>query len=252
MCIRDRYKTILSVLDDVPIVTAHQLSTWYWMAEYYCCSIGEIMAAALPAGFKLDSESKITLHQDFDHNAAELNDDEFMVAEALSIRKELTVDEVQQIINKKSTKKLINQLVEKGVIIVEEELKSGLQEKKEDFILLDPVYKSNPDLLTQALDHVAKSEIQTNILLAIIQYAKPNYEISKKELGKHADISPAALKALEKKNIIKIQRRKVNRDISTKLDIELPALSAEQEAAINNINVAFEKGKPVSYTHLNA
>ena len=99
------------------------------------------MAAALPAGFKLDSESKITLHQDFDHNAAELNDDEFMVAEALSIRKELTVDEVQQIINKKSTKKLINQLVEKGVIIVEEELKSGLQEKKEDFILLDPVYK---------------------------------------------------------------------------------------------------------------
>ena len=244
-----RYKTILSVLDDAPIVTGHQLSTWYWMAEYYCCSIGEVMAAALPAGFKLDSESKITLHHDFDYNAAELNDDEFLVAEALSMRKELTVDEVQQIINKKSTKKLINQLVEKGVIIVEEELKSGLQEKKEDFILLDSLYKSNPDLLTQALDHVAKSDIQTNILLAFIQYAKPNYEISKKQLAKHVDISPAALKALEKKNIIKIERRKVNQDISTKLDIELPPLSAEQEDAINNINAAFEKGQLISLLH---
>ncbi len=234
-----RYKTILSVLDEVPIVTSYQLNTWFWMAEYYCCSIGEIMAAALPAGFKLDSESKITLHHEFDHNATELNDDEYMVTEALTIRKELTVEEVQQIVNKKSTKKLINQLVEKGVIVVEEELKSGLQEKKEDYLILDPIYKSNPDLLTQALDSVTKSELQTNILLAFIQYAKPDYEISKKELSRHVTISPTALKALEKKNIISIQRRKTNRIVRTHLDIELPPLSEEQLEAINKINAAF-------------
>ena len=45
-------KEILDVLDERPVVTASQLEFWYWMADYYCCSIGEVMAAALPASLE--------------------------------------------------------------------------------------------------------------------------------------------------------------------------------------------------------
>jgi primosomal protein N' (replication factor Y) (superfamily II helicase) len=50
-------KPILNILDDEPIVYPNQLQLWQWMAEYYMCSQGEIMAAALPTNFKLSSET---------------------------------------------------------------------------------------------------------------------------------------------------------------------------------------------------
>ena len=47
----------LNVLDDEPIVGREQLLLWEWMAQYYMCTEGEVMAAALPANFKLSSET---------------------------------------------------------------------------------------------------------------------------------------------------------------------------------------------------
>jgi primosomal protein N' (replication factor Y) len=41
-------KPILDVLDDEPIVDKIQLDFWIWISEYYLCSIGDVMSAALP------------------------------------------------------------------------------------------------------------------------------------------------------------------------------------------------------------
>lgn len=45
-------KEILHVLDDGPFVSETTLRFWEWMAGYYLCSEGEVMAAALPAPFR--------------------------------------------------------------------------------------------------------------------------------------------------------------------------------------------------------
>ena len=42
-------REIIMVLDTTPAVTSEQISLWQWIAEYYMCSIGEVMSAALPA-----------------------------------------------------------------------------------------------------------------------------------------------------------------------------------------------------------
>lgn len=44
-----RLRDVIAVLDEMPIVTKEQLSLWQWIAEYYMCPIGDVMAAALPA-----------------------------------------------------------------------------------------------------------------------------------------------------------------------------------------------------------
>ena len=54
-------KEILNVLDAEPVVFEQQLKFWEWMASYYMCSEGEVMAAALPAHFKLSSETILVL-----------------------------------------------------------------------------------------------------------------------------------------------------------------------------------------------
>lgn len=59
-------KSILELLDDEPVVNQLQLKLFNWIADYYLCSAGEVMHAALPAGLKLSSESMVQLHPAFD------------------------------------------------------------------------------------------------------------------------------------------------------------------------------------------
>ena len=47
-------KPIAQLMDTEPIVTAHQLKLWQWIADYYLSSIGDVYKAALPAGLKAE------------------------------------------------------------------------------------------------------------------------------------------------------------------------------------------------------
>lgn len=240
-----RYKSILSILDETPVVTELQLKTWEWVASYYCCGIGEVMAAALPAAYKLDSESKIVLHPDFDLDLSELNDQEYLIAKALALQKAISIEDMRKILQKKSINKIIDQLVTKGIILIEEELLSGLQDKKEEYIVLDPKYQGDPDLMVGALDLVGKSALQTQVMLAFIQYARPKQEILRKDLGRHVNLTSPVLKAMEKKGIFILQKRPVAKGPPPDLKIELPDMTADQSKAVFEISAAFGDMKNV-------
>ncbi len=45
-----KIRPITAVLEDAPVVPSYQLALWQWMSSYYMCSLGEVMAAALPGG----------------------------------------------------------------------------------------------------------------------------------------------------------------------------------------------------------
>ena len=48
-------KSILSVTDKIPLINEHQLKLWLWISEYYLCSEGEVMKAALPSEISLST-----------------------------------------------------------------------------------------------------------------------------------------------------------------------------------------------------
>ena len=81
-------KPILNVLDSDPLINPEQLKLWEWIAQYYLCSEGEVMQAAVPANLKLSSESILIWNEDIDESYSDLNDEEFIVAEALELKKE--------------------------------------------------------------------------------------------------------------------------------------------------------------------
>lgn len=70
-------KFIEYLLDENPIITGNQYHFWKWIASYYLSPIGDVMNAALPANFKLASETKISLHPDFDGKTDRLSDRQF-------------------------------------------------------------------------------------------------------------------------------------------------------------------------------
>src|SRR5579872_6513737 len=139
-------KDIGNILDTEPILHPSQLQLWEWIANYYLCSEGEVMAAALPAHFKLSSETILVFNEETGDDFTHLDNDEFVVAEALHIKKELKLAEVQQLLVSSHVYPVIKRLIEKKVCFVWESLKETYSPKKESYVILNPEY-GNEDKL---------------------------------------------------------------------------------------------------------
>lgn len=85
-------KPILALLDEEPIVYPSQLALWEWMASYYMCTEGEVMQAAIPSHLKITSESVFLLNEDYVKDSAQLSDAEYIITEALEIKKRIKLN----------------------------------------------------------------------------------------------------------------------------------------------------------------
>lgn len=239
-------KPILSILDMAPILTEKQLRLWGWIAKYYACTIGEVMNAALPGKLKLNSDSKVYLSPTFDHNMQGLSDKEFMIIEALIIQKEISMSDIQGILGQKSITRLINKLIEKRLIFVRQILKTKYKPKIIDCVRFTTVYQENPELLNEAFELTAKSEKQTNALLAFVQIQKANKYVRKTDLYRKANIDISVIKAMVKKEIFEVYSRTVSRIKIEEVEIDdLPPLTDQQAAVMPIIRSSFTENKPI-------
>ncbi|MFZ1705093.1 MAG: primosomal protein N' [Saprospiraceae bacterium] len=241
-------KPIISVLDPLPVVSASMLEFWKWIASYYCCTLGEVMAVCLPAGMKLSSETSFILNPQYEGDFIELGDFEYMVAEAISIRHSLSVQDVQAIIQQKSIFHIIKNLLQSGVIVVKETLIEKFKPKKIRVVILDKPWSENIENSDPIFELTQRSEKQTRAILAYFQLAKNKVkEIPVSDIYALAKIDSGVLNALEKKNIFVIRDREVSRlgklEISGKVD--LPSLSTLQADVLEKIQTYLKKPLPV-------
>ncbi|MEO9004934.1 MAG: primosomal protein N' [Ginsengibacter sp.] len=241
-------KEILNVIDDEPVIYPKQLELWRWMSEYYMCSEGEVMAAALPTHLKLNSEAILIYNEEYGDDFSSLDDEEYLLAEALLIKKELKITEVQQIADIIHVYPLIKRLIEKRVCYVFESLTDKYKEKKENFVLLNPEYASD-EKLSQLMDDFGRAPKQLELLLAFLHYSKTNGEVSQPQLLKKSGATAAQLKGLTDKNILTIQRRSIDRiqALPRKMEVNFN-LNDSQQKALTEIEVVFEK-KEVCLVH---
>ena len=242
-------KPILSIIDTVPIISPLQYSLWQWMAEYYCCTIGQVMSAALPAGLKLNSETNISLSPVFDDNFELLNDKEYLIAEALTIQNELKIADVQAILNQKTIYPIINKLLEKRVIYLKETLKEKYKPKKIGCVRLKEPYHSDRQLLQEAFEKVAKAERQMEALMAFVQLDREQKFVQKSAIYKKANVTSTVLKAMEKKGIFDIYQKEISRLGGYEEELlETSELSEQQVRAIKEIKSIFRE-KNVALLH---
>lgn len=131
-------KYIMGILDEQPVVNSVQFEFWEWIAGYYVCHPGEIMAAALPSALRLNSEARIMLHPEFVDDKDALSDNEYLITEALHAQPRLTVDEVSKIVGFKKVMPLLKTMIEKRQLIMEEELEQREIPKKEIIRAVEP------------------------------------------------------------------------------------------------------------------
>jgi len=241
-----RPKDILSVIDDEPIINEKQLQLWQWMADYYVCTLGEVMNAALPAHLKLASETRLTLSPFFDKYFDGLDDKEYLIAEALTIQEEISIEDVRGILQQKTVYPLIRRMLDKKIIYLKEDLKSKYKPKKIGCVRLQEDYANNTELLKEAFEKVDRSDRQTEALMALIQLDRKQEFVRKQEVYKAANVDSQVLKAMEKKGIIEIYEREVSRlGGYEEAVIDADMLSDQQVKALKEINGHFDDQKPV-------
>jgi len=233
-------KEIINVLDPEPVVHRYQLQFWEWLADYYMCSEGEVMAAALPAHFKLSSETILVFNEEYGDDFSSLDNDEYLVAEALLMKHELTLNEVQKILDVTHVYPIVNKLIGKKVCYVWESLKQTFNAKKESFILLNNEY-DNEDKLSELLNNWGRAPKQMELLLSYLHLMKTQGEVTKAELLKKSNASDAQLKGLVDKGVLRIEKRNVERLVYAPKDVLVDfELSTAQQEALNNVKECFQ------------
>lgn len=241
-------KYLMDILDDEPLVNDIQLKFWDWVRQYYMCHLGEVMQAALPAALKLSSESAIALSPDFVLDTQSLNDFEYMIVEALQIKPKITISEVSKIIGFKKVMPLIRTMMEKGIVVMEEELNEKYKAKYERFARLTAEYRDEQKI-QELMDALTKRAFkQLEILLAYFTLGGDcDNDVLASELLKKANANSAALKTMSEKGIFEVYEKKVSRlkEYKVQTDVSTIQLTEAQQKAFDQIKQGFEENKPV-------
>lgn len=240
-------KYILELLDETEVIYPQQFKLYQWIADYYLCTLGEVLAAALPSGLKLSSESMVQLHPAF--NEAETNFDfserERMVINHLK-NDTMTYSQVAKLLGAKSIYSILKSLASKSAILLFEQVREKFRPKTEKHVRLQPQWVEKKKL-ESLFDSLAAKPKQEAVMLKYLQhvavFAHP--ELNQKGVAKSIlvdeEISASSLATLIKNNIMEEFDVVVPR-----FGFDDPAhttpllLSEKQEATRNEILHAFE------------
>lgn len=232
-------RPIVSIIDEEPIVYPEQVRLWEWIAEYYCCTIGEVMAGALPKGLKLVSETCIRLNPYVDlPKFHELSAKENIIVEALGNQQELSIEDIRKILKQITVYPLVKKLLERRTIYIHEELKYSFKPKVVDFIKLSQDVMESEEEQHLALDKVKRSEKQQRVLAYLLDQESLDLEHRKTNIISATETDHGVMRAMQKKSIIDIVKREVsrlNKDYYPNIQ-PFPELSMAQSAALDDLN----------------
>ena len=233
-------KEIHQILDEKPIVTQIQIKHWQWIASYYMCAIGDVYRGAMPSALLLESETLISQKTDSFVDTSLLSDDEFLVFEALQQQSSLKVQDIIAILNKKNIFPVIQKLIDKNILILQEEIQESYKPKLVRYVRLHPKYESSQGL-SELLEILKSANKQKEIVMRYFQLsATEKKPITVKKLVDEANSSSAIVKALIEKEIFEDYHLQVDRvNFNGKINDKELQLSLDQNDAFLAIKDSF-------------
>jgi primosomal protein N' (replication factor Y) (superfamily II helicase) len=202
-------KPIKGIIDEEPVVNERQLQFWRWITQYYMAAPGEVMQAALPAHLKLMGETRLEWVGD-DSIVYEWTDEAYLASEALQMRKELTITELRSIVGTRYFAAVLNELLEKEVIQINENLETTYKPRREKVVTLAAAYKEEKELIV-LFDQLSRAPKQLELLMAHTELSIKLGIVRQQDLLERTNASPAQVKALADKGIFIIEEKNVDR-----------------------------------------
>ncbi|HSP11502.1 MAG TPA: primosomal protein N' [Salegentibacter sp.] len=238
-------KPIHQILDKVPLITSNQLKFWAWISSYYMCAEGDVLRAALPGAFLLESEGVIQLkNKEAFPNDDSLSDDEFVLLEALQRQSSLKIQEVMKVLDKKTVLPVINKLLEKDLVVLNQEIYEQYKPKKTRYIKLSGNF-SKEAAMHELLDSLSRAPSQREIMLTYFSLtAKSRKPLKLKSLLKESKASPGTVKSLIDKGILEEFYQETDRvSFSGETTSKAIVFSEYQQKAFSEIEGHFKENK---------
>ena len=206
-------KSIFVVPDDTSLVLPSQLRFWAWMASYYLCSEGEVCKAALPAGLQPDSETVVSLCNDFEATDRLSQKAQATLDALATFSKPPTVAELERRSGQRNLLPTLTTLVNEGAVRVNEEVKAGIAPPRETFVHLSPHYPHEKSL-QPLFETLRRATGQERLLLHFLESARPfeadgRKELPRRELLQASGSSAALLNALVRRGALELVERTV-------------------------------------------
>lgn len=152
-------KEIIEVPDSAPLVNETQFAFWEWMSEYYLCHLGEVMNAALPAGLKPESESRIVcIDPEFEPESSYQK-----VFHLIRKHEGISLGELCRITGRKSLHRELSALMESGAVSMDEYLKPSGKTSPEFYLML------NKNAGTEDMDRLLRSPAKRKSLETLLK-----------------------------------------------------------------------------------
>ncbi len=243
-------KFILELIDREAVISQENLSFWQWIADYYACYIGDVMLAGLPAAFRLKSETKLLVSPDFTGDTTGFSDKEISILKFVAAKKNTDIDKIAAHIGDIRILPLITGLMERQVLIADEQLYDRYSPKTEDYLVFGEECRGKEQLQCRIKELESRKNCasQLETLMRFIVAEQKSGIVKRSDFQR--ENSPSSIQSLIRKGILSIERSACSR-LAGNLEIadsEAIILNDEQSEAYNRITQSWNT-KNVSLLH---
>jgi primosomal protein N' (replication factor Y) len=221
-------KEITGIVADFPLLSPIQIELAQWISEHYFSSIFDALSLMLPPGFE---RRAITCFQLTDSQVdLPLTPEQRQILHIMRGKKKTNLPELEKAIGKKKARQITDQLLDRKLITKTLELeKAKIKPKTLPYIKL-VVHREEIEAAKARLDK-SRAYKQAELLEFLTGQTQP---ISISELRKRLSCSPATIKALERHQLVSVERFRVRRDPLSHLSFTTsppPVLTSSQQTA---------------------
>ncbi len=229
-------KPIAEIIDNKPIVSQNQLLYWRRLADYYICSLGDIMRLALPSALRLQSDTTVIINEEITPD--NLSDKESFVYSILQNDNYLKINDLAKQCDFRPLP-VLRTLFERNIVHFDETITERYREKTIDIVTPNfDIYDT--ELIDKTIATIRRAKKQIELLDRIIALSLEYSDgIPKNKLKADDSYSESAFKSLVDKQLITIEHRVVSRVLFDKSSEQPKRLTMKQQKAVEAVEKVF-------------
>ena len=231
-------KPIAEIIDNKPIVSQNQLLYWRRLADYYICSLGDIMRLALPSALRLQSDTTVIINEEITPD--NLSDKESFVYSILQNNNCLKINDLAKQCDFRPLP-VLRTLFERNIVHFDETITERYREKTIDIVAPNfDIYDT--ELIDKTIENIRRAKKQIELLDRIIALSlEYSNGIPKNKLKADDSYSESAFKSLVDKQLITIEHRVVSRVLFDKSSEQPKRLTMKQQQTVEAVEKVLAK-----------
>ena len=229
-------KPIAEIIDNKPIVSQNQLLYWRRLADYYICSLGDIMRLALPSALRLQSDTTVIINEEITPD--DLSDKESFVYSILQNENGLKINDLAKQCDFRPLP-VLRTLFERNIVHFDETITERYREKTIDIVTPNfDIYDT--ELINKNIATIRQAKKQIELLDRIIALSLEYSDgIPKNKLKADDSYSESAFKSLVDRQLITIEHRVVSRVLFDKSSEQPNTLTMKQQQTVEAVEKVF-------------